>query len=167
MPPDAVGSNHAFLEKRAPTDIACLFQRHGSGLDPAHRPNVVRDRPAHGPAAGALHAETVHQRTTIPARAVERADVDAIPVPAADSADNLQAEYFIHLLAQRRRAIHDRIIEYQDAIATAESRGDVEAAFVFRRTLRLLEHDWQTLDGMIDRLRRRFSRCRTVSGQQQ
>lgn len=62
------------------------------------------------------------------------------------------------MLAQRRRLIDQRIEEYQRAIATAEAKDDADAVCGFRRLTRIEEHDRQTLDGMMDKLCRRFTR---------
>ncbi|MFZ1176718.1 MAG: hypothetical protein WAO15_10725 [Mycobacterium sp.] len=75
-----------------------------------------------------------------------------------DTADHRQADYFVRLLTQRRRLIDHRIDEYEKAIATSEANGDVDAACSFRRMTCAEEQDRQTLDGLIERLRRRFPR---------
>jgi hypothetical protein len=75
---------------------------------------------------------------------------------AAATADRRQADYFLRLLAQSRRLSDHRIDQYQKAIAISESNGDVEGAASFRRMMCGEEQDRQTLDGMIDKLRRRF-----------
>lgn len=41
-------------------------------------------------------------------------------------------------------------------MATAEAKGDVDAVCGFRRLTHIEEHDQQMLDGMIDKLSRRF-----------
>ncbi|BBZ44641.1 hypothetical protein [Mycobacterium parmense] len=74
------------------------------------------------------------------------------------SADSRQADYFLHLLAQRRRLIDHRIDEYRKALAASEAQGETEAACNFRRMTRAEEQDRRTLDKMIDELRRRFPR---------
>jgi trans-aconitate methyltransferase len=75
---------------------------------------------------------------------------------AHETADYLQAEYFLRLLAQSRRHIDHRIAEYQKAIATAEAAGDTEGAATLRRMERAEEQDRQSLDGLIQNLHRRF-----------
>ena len=76
----------------------------------------------------------------------------------SDTADHLQADYFVRLLIQHRRLIDHRIEEYQKAIAISESDGDVEGAGVFRRMAVSEESDRQTVENLIDKLRRRFPR---------
>jgi hypothetical protein len=66
------------------------------------------------------------------------------------------------MLAQRRRLIDQRIEEYQRAIATAQAKGDADAVCGFRRLTSIEEHDRQMLDGMIDKLCRRFTRWAPV-----
>ena len=77
---------------------------------------------------------------------------------ASDNADHLQADYFLHLLAGRRHLIDHRVDEYQKAVAAAEGNRDAEAACNFRRMVRLEIQDRQTVDGMIEKLQRRFIR---------
>ncbi len=77
---------------------------------------------------------------------------------APDTADQQQADYFIRMLAARRRLIDQRIEEYQRAIATAEAKGDADAVCGFRRLTRIEEHDRRALDGMMHKLCRRFTR---------
>lgn len=77
---------------------------------------------------------------------------------AADAADRRQAEYFVRLLMQNRRLMDHRIDEYQQAIAAAEADGDADAAGNFRRLSRLEQQDRQSIDGMLEKLRKRFPR---------
>lgn len=74
----------------------------------------------------------------------------------SDTADHLQADYFVRTLIQQRRLIDHRIEEYQKAIAISEADGDVDGAGVFRRMALSEESDRQTVDGLLDKLRRRF-----------
>lgn len=76
---------------------------------------------------------------------------------AAATADRRQADYFLRLLAQTRRLSDHRIDQYRKAIAVSESSGDVEGADNFRRMVCSEEQDRETLDGMIEKLRRRFA----------
>ncbi|BBZ48333.1 hypothetical protein [Mycobacterium heidelbergense] len=76
---------------------------------------------------------------------------------SAETADQLQADYFLRLLAQRRRHIEHRIGEYHKAIAGAHAAGDTEGVSNLRRMARIEEQDRQTLDGLIDKLHRRFA----------
>jgi hypothetical protein len=88
---------------------------------------------------------------------VHRPAGDVAPsAAAAETADQLQASYFLRLLVQNRRHVDHRIGEYQRAIALAEAAGDTEGAGSLRRMARLEEQDLQTLDGLIEKLRRRF-----------
>ncbi|HZC52344.1 MAG TPA: hypothetical protein VE441_07595 [Mycobacterium sp.] len=75
---------------------------------------------------------------------------------AAAIADRRQADYFLRLLAQSRRLSEHRIDRYQQAIAVCDSNGDAEGSANFRRMLCGEEQERQSLDGMIERLRRRF-----------
>ena len=84
------------------------------------------------------------------------ADLESSAAAAAATADCLQADYFRRLLAQSRRHIDHRLGEYQKAIATAEAAGDTEGAGNLRRMARIEEQDRQTLDGLIENLKRRF-----------
>jgi trans-aconitate methyltransferase len=92
----------------------------------------------------------------MPSLMMSRPDGDVECSAAAERADQLQADYFCRLLAQRRRHIDHRIGEYQKAIASAEAAGDAEGASVLRRMARIEEQDRQTLDGLIENLHRRF-----------
>ncbi|WP_245848880.1 hypothetical protein [Mycobacterium palustre] len=75
---------------------------------------------------------------------------------AAETADQLQAGYFLRVLAQNRRHVEHRVAEYRKAIAAAEAAGDTERAASLRRMARLEEKDREALDGMIEKLRGRF-----------
>ena len=92
-----------------------------------------------------------------PASATE-APAEGPAAAVRETADQLQADYFVRLLTQNRRLIDHRIDEYRKAIAAAEAKGDAEGARVFRRMTLGEEQDRQSLDGMIEGLRRRFSR---------
>jgi ferritin-like metal-binding protein YciE len=78
------------------------------------------------------------------------------PAAANETADYLQAEYFLRLLAQSRRHIEHRIAEYHKAIAAAQAAGDTEGAATLRRMEHTEEQDRQTLEGLIQNLCRRF-----------
>lgn len=103
---------------------------------PAPRPRAVAAAPASDSSAGGADSSAA----------------------AADNADHQQADYFLHLLAGRRRLIDHRVDEYQKAVAVAEANGDAEAACSFRRMVRLEIQDRQTVDGMMEKLHRRFLR---------
>jgi len=79
-----------------------------------------------------------------------------VEYPGPETADQRQAEYFLRLLTQSRHIIDHRIGEYQKAIAVAEAEGDAEGACGFRRMARIEEQDGRTVDGMIEKLHRRF-----------
>jgi hypothetical protein len=72
------------------------------------------------------------------------------------TADQQQAEYFLRLLAQSRHHVDHRIGGYQKAIAAAQAAGDTEGAGSLRRTAHADEQDGQTVDRLIENLRRRF-----------
>jgi hypothetical protein len=82
-------------------------------------------------------------------------DVDS-SAGTPETADHRQAEYFLRLLTQSRRLSDHRIELYHKAIATGEANGDVEGAASFRRMALIEEQDRQTLDSLIENLRRRF-----------
>jgi hypothetical protein len=82
-------------------------------------------------------------------------DVD-LSAAVSETADQRQADYFLRLLTQSRRISDHRVDQYQKAIATAESNGDVDGAASFRRMVRAEEQDRQTLDVLIENLLRRF-----------
>jgi hypothetical protein len=116
-----------------PMSVAGLSPQRGNTLErPAPRPRAVPAAPA-----------------------TDSADSSAA---AAENADCQQADYFLHLLAGRRRLIDHRVDEYQKAVAVAEANGDAEAACSFRRMVRLEIQDRQTVDGMLEKLHRRFLR---------
>jgi hypothetical protein len=70
----------------------------------------------------------------------------------------MQADYFVRLLAGRRGLIDQRIDEYHRKIVTAEAKGDADAVASIRRLVRLADQDRDTVDVLIDKLRRRFVR---------
>ena len=93
----------------------------------------------------------------MPALTLKRPAADVEPAAAAnETADYLQAEYFLRLLVQNRRHIDHKIAEYQKAIATAQAAGDTEGAATLRRMEHTEEQDRETLDGLIQNLRGRF-----------
>lgn len=114
----------------------------------ARRPNTPRD--LRRPSTGTGRPEPVRPNNVTPKSAgFGDADVSA-------TADHRQADYFLRLLAQRRRLVDHRIGEYQKAITTSRAKGNVDAACSYGRMMRVEEQDRRTLDGMIDQLRRRF-----------
>ncbi|HWF27441.1 MAG TPA: hypothetical protein VG327_03520 [Mycobacterium sp.] len=116
-------------------DFAGLSDERAARPVAAHKSNGARDR---------------HARA---GRSVVRADSASA---AAATADQAQADYFLRVLAQRRRLGEHRIDQYRKAIAISESNGDSEGAANFRRMLCSEEQDRQTLDRLIEKLRRRF-----------
>jgi hypothetical protein len=110
------------------------------------RRTIVRSDPVYGNRGSSTPSLTI----TLPA-----GDVDSA-VAAPETADHRQAEYFLRLLTQSRRLSDHRIDQCQKAIATSEANGDVEGAASFGRIVRIEEQDRQTLDSLIENLRRRF-----------
>lgn len=131
-------------------ELAGLTHEHSARSGVARRANAGCERPALGPHPVIVRPEPGH--TASPA------DLSSDDAAAADAADRLQADYFLRLLAQNRRLIDHRIDEYRKAIAAADIKGDAEGARTFRRLALGEERDRQTVDGLIDRLRRRFPR---------
>ncbi|WP_144206840.1 hypothetical protein [Mycobacterium tilburgii] len=80
----------------------------------------------------------------------------ALDRPAADTADQRQADYFLRLLIQNRLLIKQRIDGYYKAIALAEAKNDEKTASIFRHTARIEEQERETLDTLIENLHRRF-----------
>ena len=70
--------------------------------------------------------------------------------------DERQADFFLHLLAQICRRTNLRIDMYQRAIAVANARGDAGFACAFRHLTHIDQHDREIIEGVIDRLERRF-----------
>ena len=139
-------------------DAAGLSPERGARSSATHRPAGTRDRSGRR-AHPAVRAETTRrsQEPTRPAPAVERA-AGALAEAAPDTADQLQADYFVRLLAGRRGLIDQRVDEYQRKIATSEAKGDADTVANLRRLVRVAEQDRGTLDLLIDKLRRRFVR---------
>ncbi|WP_459964643.1 hypothetical protein, partial [Mycobacterium avium] len=80
------------------------------------------------------------------------------PHTVPDTADQQQADYFMRLLTGRRGLIDQRLDGYRQKIAKAEAKGDADAVAGLRRLTRIAEQDRQAVDGLIDKLRRRFAR---------
>jgi hypothetical protein len=108
-----------------------------------------RDQRGRGP-----HSSTVRPGP-VDVRHRPAGDVDS-PAAAHETADQLQAEYFLRLLAQNRHHVDHRIGKYQKAIAAAEAAGDTEGANGLRRMACTEEEDRQTLDRLIENLRTRY-----------
>jgi hypothetical protein len=93
----------------------------------------------------------------MPAVTIKRQARDITLSPAAvETADHRQADYFRRILVQTRRQIDHRLGEYQKAIAAAAAAGDAEGAATLRRMARGEERERHALDGMIEKLQRRF-----------
>ncbi|WP_322861252.1 hypothetical protein U8D42_11665 [Mycobacterium europaeum] len=132
-------------------DVAGLSHERGS-----RRGVGLRDRRAHGPHAGVARPDSARPNPA-PAPSADRRAGDVDPA-VADVADRRQADYFVRLLLQNRRLIDQRIDDYQKAIATAQANGDVDAVGNLRRMERTEEQDRDSVDGMLEKLRRRFAR---------
>ncbi|MEE6179505.1 hypothetical protein [Mycobacterium sp. 050134] len=128
-------------------ELAGFTHEHSVRSGVARRANAGCERPAVGP-----HAVPVRMEPGHPASPADQSQ------DGAAAADRLQADYFLRLLAQNRRLIDHRIDEYRKAIAAADVKGDAEGAGALRRLALGEERDRQTVDGLIDQLRRRFSR---------
>ena len=140
-------------------DVAGLSPESGARSSVTRRPGAVRDRRRRRSHA-TVRAEAA-RRSQVPSRrapAVERA-AGALAEAAPETADRLQAEYFVRLLTGRRGLIDQRIDEYQRKIAAAEAKGDdADAVADIRRRVRVADQDRETLDVLIDKLRLRFVR---------
>jgi hypothetical protein len=142
-------------------DIAGLSSEHGARSSAARRSTTTLDRRDRRPRGGSVRSEPTHVNlgSSPSALARERAGGQTEPVASVpDTADQLQADYFLQLLTQQRRLVEHRVDEYQKAILNFEANGDVDAACNFRRMMRIEEQDRQALDGMIEKLCRRFPR---------
>ncbi len=111
---------------------------HGPRAVADHRSRGVRDR-----GVPTTHHGTVHIRVNQSAK-------------APTTADRLQAEYFIRLFTQSRLRIGDRIDYYQNAISSSEANGGAENVLGLRRMMRAEEQNRRAVEGMIERLQRRF-----------
>jgi hypothetical protein len=129
-------------------DVAGLSNERGTRSVAGHVSNGVRDRGGSRPRSSAVRPGPVNVRQ--PAANAES------PAAAAAMADHRQADYFRRVLAQSRRHLDHRLGEYQKAIATAEAAGDAEGAGSLRRMASVEERERQILDGLIDKLQRRF-----------
>ncbi|OBK44241.1 hypothetical protein [Mycobacterium sp. 1081908.1] len=129
-------------------DVAGLSDERGTRSVAGHGSNSVRDRRGRRPRSTVVRPGPVNVRK--PAARAES------PAAAAATADRRQAEYFRRVLTQNRRHIDHRLAEYQKAIATAETVGDTEGAAGIRRMARAEEQERRTLDGLIQKLQRRF-----------
>jgi hypothetical protein len=150
------------VQSRGQMDFASLSGERAGRSVAAHKPSGAHDRHARRARRSVVRSEPItgSQKKPISAPGKDRSGGDAdFSVAASETADQRQAEYFLRLLAQSRQLSEHRIDQYHKAIATSESSGDVEGAATFRRMARLEEQDRQTLDGLIENLRRRFVSC--------
>src|SRR5690349_12982754 len=114
-------------------DLAGLSPERGARSSVTRGSAGTRDR--RGRRSHASVREETTRRTQEPSRptpAVERA-AGALAEAAPDTADQLQADYFVRLLAGRRGLIDQRIEEYQRKVVTAEAKGDADAVANLRR----------------------------------
>ncbi len=149
---DALSEN---LEKRDPMDVAGLSPERNARSGAARR-SAPRSRRPH---ASVVRTEPARrsQGPSPSAPATDRPAGDADPA-TPDAADHRQADYFVRLLSQNRRLIEQRLDDYRKAIVTAQANGDVDAVCNLRRMARIEEQDRDNLDGMLEKLRRRFAR---------
>lgn len=142
-----------------PMDAAGLSPDGDARSSVTHRSAGTRERHGRRSDTNAVRAESARQTQgpSRPAPAIERA---AAPLAAAapGPADQLQADYFVRLLAGQRGLIDQRIDEYLREIATAEAKGDVDAVAGFRRLVRVAEQDQRTVEDLAEKLCRRFAR---------
>jgi hypothetical protein len=139
-------------------DLAGLSSERNARSGGARR-SVPRDRRSRRPHASVVRAEPAHrcQKPSPSAPAIDCPAGDGDPA-GPDAADNRQADYFVRLLSQNRRLIEQRLDDYQKAIVTAQANGDADAVCNLRRMARIEEQDRDHLDGMLEKLRRRFAR---------
>jgi hypothetical protein len=140
-------------------DSAGLSDERGGRSIAGHGLSGARERRGRNPRSSTVRPGPVNVRQgeATPSLTVNRpADDVESPAAAAQTADFLQAEYFLRLLAQSRRQSDHRIGEYQKAIVVAEAAGDTEGAGSLRRQARIEEQDRHTIDGLIEKLHRRF-----------
>ncbi len=126
-------------------DSAGTSDERGARSIGAHRLGGARDRRGHRPGTSAVHPGPVKVRQGGESLA-----------EAHETADHRQAEYFLRLLVQNRHHVDHRIGACQKAIALAEAAGDAEGASGLRHVACAEEQERQTLDRLIENLRRRF-----------
>ncbi len=136
-------------------DVAGLSHERGARSGAA-RSVSSRDLRARRPHASVVRPAPAHlSQASPPSTDRPAGDVD----PAApDAADQHQAAYFVRVLSQNRRLTQQRIDDCQQAIVTAQANGDADAVCNLRRMARIEEQDRDHLDGMLEKLRRRFAR---------
>lgn len=142
-------------------ELAGLSPERGARSSAARTSTSTADRRTRRPRGGTVRREParVSFGSSFAPAASDRGGAGADPAASVpDAADHRQADYFLQLLTGRRRLVEQRIDEYQKAILNFEAGGDADAACNFRRMMRIEEQDRRTLDGMIDKLCRRFPR---------
>lgn len=138
-------------------DVAGLSHERGARSSATRRSAGTRDRRVRRSHTAGVRAESNRQGHKPAPPAVEGA-AGAVTTAVPDTADQLQADYFVRLLGGRRGLIDQRIDECRRKIATAEAKGDLDAVANFRHLVRAAEDDRRTLDALIEKLRRRFVR---------
>lgn len=150
---------------RYPQTVAYTDRRNGE-LKNTQRPQrvqVVADRLSNGacaPRGSMARFRPAHARygTSTHSVPLNRSAIDAgqsAAAPATDP-DHRQADYFLRLLTQNCARIDRQIGQYQKVIAIAETRGAVDYGRRLRQMMRIEEQERQTVEGLIDRLQRRF-----------
>ncbi len=139
-------------------DFASLSDERDTRPVATHMPSGARDRRGFPPPSSVVRPPMGHVRPTgpAPARLTANRPPSALDRPAADTADQRQADYFLRLLIQNRLLIKQRIDGYYKAIALAEAKNDEKTASIFRHTARIEEQERETLDTLIENLHRRF-----------
>lgn len=142
-------------------DMAGKSHERGGRSGVAGRLDGARDR--RRPRASTVRAESAHLDGGQSSAAAADQPIDDIDpaVAAADTADQLQADYFRRLLTQSRLLLGRRIDDNRKAIAAAEANGDGEAVRTLRRVAWADEKERRALDEMIEKLRHRFPRRTT------
>ncbi|ORB72210.1 hypothetical protein [Mycobacterium scrofulaceum] len=134
-------------------DVAGLSQER-TARAAAARPINSRDRRPRRSHANVVRPEPAHLGQGRSPLAPPRDADPAVP----DAADQSQADYFVRLLSQNRRLIEQRLDDYQKAIIAAQAGGDGDAVCNLRRMAAIDEQDRDSLDDMLEKLRRRFAR---------
>ncbi|OBF49337.1 hypothetical protein A5756_23750 [Mycobacterium sp. 852002-53434_SCH5985345] len=139
-------------------DVAGLSPERNARSGGARR-SAPSDRRSRRPHASVVRTEPARrsQGPAPSAPATDRPAGDVDPT-TPDAADHRQADYFVRLLSQNRRLIEQRLDDYRKAIVAAQASGDVDAVCNLRRMARIEEQDRDNLDGMLEKLRRRFVR---------
>jgi hypothetical protein len=78
---------------------------------------------------------------------------------SAMAADAMQAAYFRRYLATERRQIATHVDKYRDELQHRSDAGALSGTSHLRSQVRSLEAELRYVDGLIDRLDRRFAEC--------